>query len=230
MESDQERAGAALEQLRVALARRPEVVSAVLYGSYVRGTYRSAASDIDLALVVRGGELDELAPALREAWRAARIEPWIVRDDELAGLCDVFATRVRDLQRAHRLLHGDDPWPALVVPRPALRLRVEQELRNRQIRLRRARVLGDPSAVARAVHGNLAGMRLLLELVEELAGVPDPGELVAAAARRYDVPREDVAAVLDRHGSAAAPAGGVLAALERLLDRAIALVDRLEDQ
>lgn len=228
MEGDKATGRSALEQLRGALARRTEVVSAVVYGSYVRGGYRGAASDIDLALVIRGGELGELAAPLRAAWHAARIDPWIVRDTELAGLCDVFATRVRDIQRAHELLHGEDPWPALVVPRPALRLRVEQELRNRQLRLRRAQVLGDASAVAKVVHAALAGLGSVLELVEELAGSAEPGDLVAAAARRFDVPRDDVARVLDRHGRASAPPAEVLPSLAALLDRAVAFVDGLE--
>src|SRR5512139_3245562 len=94
----------ALSRLRDALAT--EVDSAVLYGSFVRGGFRAGASDINLALAVRSDDLTKLAAPLRDAWRAARIDPWIARTSELAGLADAFATRVRDIQRCHHVLFG----------------------------------------------------------------------------------------------------------------------------
>src|SRR5687767_95638 len=99
----------ALVRVRDALAANPDVESAVLYGSFVRGGYRADASDINLALVIKTDDLTKLVAPLRDGWRAARIDPWIARATELAGLADAFATRVRDIQRCHHLLVGSDP-------------------------------------------------------------------------------------------------------------------------
>jgi hypothetical protein len=218
----------ALEQLKQALTARPEVHSAALYGSYVRGTHRPGRSDINLALVLRGDDVSGVAPALREAWRAARVDPWIARDTELAGLADVFASRVRDIQRQHEMLVGEDPWTALVVPRAALRLRVEQDLRNHQLRLRHSEVLSDGSGIARQLFFVASSLRLDLSLLEELAG-SDVGadRLADAAAKRLDLPRQDIARVLE-HREHPNAAGDVLAVAKRVLDRAVTFVEHME--
>lgn len=220
-----------LARLRDQLAAAPIVASATLYGSYVRGELHDEASDINLALVVRGDGLGALVAPLQAAWRAARVDPWIARTDELAGLVDVFATRVRDIQRHHEVLVGDDPWPALVVPRSALRLRIEQELRNHQLRLRRAEVLSDGPGRARQLVIAAGALRHDLALLEELAGGAAPDKLddvAAAAARRLELAADDVRAVLGFGRGAPAAAAPPFLAAGRLLDRAVALVNAME--
>lgn len=220
----------ALARLAAALAASDDVESAVLYGSFVRGGFRPEASDINLALVVRGEDLTRLAAPLREAWRAARVDPWIARTTELAGIGDAFATRVRDIQRRHHVLHGANPWPALAVPPLALRLRLEQELRNHQMRLRRARVLADAAAQARQLYVTAGALRTELSLVEELAGgqVHEAIEpLAVAIATRLDLARADVHPVLAYHANPGA-SGEVLPAAVALLERAVAFVDAME--
>jgi hypothetical protein len=219
----------ALDRLRTALTDK--VASATLYGSYVRGDFRADASDINLAVVVRGSDLSALVAPLREAWRAARIDPWIARADELPGLSDVFATRVRDIQRRHEMLIGDDPWTALVIPRAALRLRVEQELRNHQMRLRHAEVLTDTAGRSRQLHICAGALRLDLALLEELAGGTAHEEIDAlaeAASKRLDVPRGDIVSVLEYRAKHGGELAVLLAATTRLLDRAVAVVDTME--
>ena len=201
----------AIERLRAALGERSVVSSVALYGSYVRGGYRANVSDINIAVVVNGNALTGVAPALRDAWRAARIDPWIARIEELAVLTDVFATRVRDIQRHHRMLLGDDPWNALVVPRAALRLRIEQELRNHQMRLRHAEVLSDTTGHVRQLHATATALRVDLELLAELGTA--------------DLPRDDVATILE-HRFHDVPAA--LAAAHRVVDRAVSFIDQLE--
>jgi predicted nucleotidyltransferase len=221
----------ALDTLKAALAADKQVASAVMYGSYVRGDYREDASDINLALVVRDDDLASLAVPLREAWRAARVDPWIARADELAGLADVFATRVRDIQRKHEVLVGDDPWPALHVPKPALRLRVEQELRNHQLRLRHAVVLSDDAGQSRQLHATAGALRLDLALVEELAGgtaVDQPDAIAAAVAKRIEVPASEITDVLGYHARRAPATPALIASALRVLGRAIAFVDSME--
>jgi hypothetical protein len=221
----------AIDELGIALGEASEVASAALYGSFVRGGYNPAGSDINLAVVVRSDDLESLARPLQAAWRAARIDPWIAREDELSGIADAFATRIRDIQRTHEILVGDDPWSKLTVPAPALRLRLEQELRNHQLRLRRARVLGDPASRARQLYIAAGALRLELSLLEELAGggVHEAIEpLALAIATRLDLTRADVNSVLDYKVHPGADPRQLLAAVARLLDRAVTFVDSME--
>lgn len=220
----------ALARLRDAFAANPDVESAVLYGSFVRGGFRADASDINLALAVKSDDLTKLAAPLRDAWRAARIDPWIARGSELTGLADAFATRVRDIQRCHHVLHGSNPWPALQVPRMALRLRLEQELRNHQMRLRHARVLADATVQARQLYIASGALRHELSLVEELAGglVHETVDAVAVAiATRLGMTRADVYPVLAYHTTPGAPAE-VMDQTVTLLERAVTYVDQME--
>lgn len=220
----------AIDELRDRLSKLDNVAAAALYGSFVRGT-RTAASDINLALVVRDDDLSNLVEPLTLAWRAARIDPWIARADELADLCDAFPTRVRDIQRRHRMLVGDDPWTALVISRAALRVRLEQELRNHQLRLRHATVLGDASSQARQLYATAGALRLDLSLIEELAGgdihhAIEP--LALAISKRLGLPRSDVHAVLDYRVHPGAVPGELLATAARVFDRAVHFIDKLE--
>lgn len=221
----------AVERLRGALAECSQVASAALYGSFVRGGFRPDASDVNLVLVVRGDDLEPLVEPLRAAWRAARIDPWIVRADELTGIADAFATRVRDIQRAHRMLVGDDPWSGIALPRAALRLRVEQELRNHQLRLRHAWVLGDAAVQARQLYLAAGALRFDLSLLEELCGgaVHEAIEpLAVAVAERLGLPRADVHSVLELRVHPAPATRERLATAARVLDRAVAHVDSME--
>ena len=220
----------ALARLHDVFAASEDVESAVLYGSFVRGGFRSEASDINLALAVRGEALTKLVAPLRDAWRSARIDPWIARTSEVAGLADAFATRVRDIQRCHHVLYGTNPWPALHVPPLALRLRLEQELRNHQMRLRHARVLGDATAQARQLYVTSGALRNELSLVEELAGGAAHeaiDSIAIAIAKRLDLARADVHPVLAYHGSPGAPTD-VMEQAAKLLERAVAFVDAME--
>jgi hypothetical protein len=219
----------ALDRLRTALTGK--VVSATIYGSYVRGDFHADSSDINLAVVTRGSDLSQVAAPLREAWRAARVDPWIARAEELPGLVDAFATRVRDIQRRHEMLVGDDPWTGLVVPRAALRLRVEQELRNHQMRLRHAEVLTDGAGRSRQLHVCAGALRLDLAMLEELAGGTAHEQLDAlakAASARLGVTREDALSVLEYRAKHSGDLETLFATATRLLDRAVAVVDTME--
>lgn len=222
-----------LERLAKRLGACSEVASATLFGSYVRGGFREGTSDIDLALVLHGDALGGAIEPLRHAWYAARVDPWIIRTDELPGLADAFATRVRDIQRAHRTITGDDPWPAIAIPRAALRLRLEQELRNHQIRLRRAVALGDAATQARQLYLAAGALRLDLALLDELVaggGAPDRDDaaLADAIAPRLELPAAELRQVLAFKSDPSVAPADLLVVARRLLDRAIAVIDSME--
>lgn len=116
------------------------LVGIVAHGSAVRGGWRAGASDVDLVCIL--GEatqsvLESIGPALEIARFSARIEAMIVTRDEIPRSADCFPLLYSDLARTSVTLVGENPFAKLDVPDHHKRLRIEQELRELRIRMRR---------------------------------------------------------------------------------------------
>jgi predicted nucleotidyltransferase len=214
-----------LEELSrdLAAALGDDLVALIVHGSAARGEYRVDVSDVDLLVVVRhaGRELlAALANPLRLARSAARIESMILVESELAPAALLFPLLYDDIGRHHILLAGRDPFAGVVVSDVHRRLRLAQELREMQIRLRRVVVDtgGSPGFLASALERKVKQLRAPLRALLALAGQPPPddqlGSVLAAAARRWAV---DVTPLL----TPARDVEAALAALGALLDRAV---------
>jgi predicted nucleotidyltransferase len=203
----------------------------LVHGSAARGDYRDGQSNVDLMLVLNDASrprLDAIANALRLARYAAGIEAMILTADEIPRAADVFPLLYDDIRRCHVLLSGEDPFSALVIDGKNRRLRVEQELREAQIRLRRALVdgMGADEALRGPVLRKVKQIRAPLFALLDLHGIEVVDELDAvltAAGKLLDV---DVAPL--RYTSEAP--GEAHEALTKLLARAVDDADRLEGQ
>jgi predicted nucleotidyltransferase len=232
-----------LGKLPVAVRRRVEELSAslktalgdglaclLIHGSAARGEYREGQSDIDLLVVLTeaGRErLGAIANALQLARYAARIEAMILTAGEIPRAADVFPLLYDDIRRCHILLAGADPFSALTISDKHRRLRVEQELREAQIRLRRTVVdaQGAAEPLAGAVFRKLRQIRGPLRALLALRGqeIGDGFEdVIAKAAALYALD----AAPLRRVHEAPEAAHDALA---KLLAAAVDDVDRMED-
>ena len=180
--------GQTLERLCRALsdAAGKNLVSIAVYGGLAAGHFREGKSDVDLALVLEDAStaaLERLAPPLRAAAKEARVDPIVLTRNDLQRAADVFPTKFLSLQRHHRLLFGEEVFAQLAVSREHLRLRLEQELRNLVLRLRRRYL---------AIGGDA---RLLERALEELVGPVTAvcGELLVLLGREpKDATREAV--------------------------------------
>lgn len=115
-------------------------VGLVAHGSAVRGGWRQGASDVDVVLIVdeaTQSALEAIGPALEVARFSARIEAMILTKAEIARSADCFPLLYSDLARISVTLAGENPFKGLVVPDHHKRLRIEQELRELRIRMRR---------------------------------------------------------------------------------------------
>jgi predicted nucleotidyltransferase len=203
-------------------------LSAVLmHGSAVRGGYVGGRSDVDLIVVVRRASraaLEAAGPALQLARSMARIECMILDEAEIAGAADVFPLLYDDVAAAHVTLVGDDPFTGLHIADEHRRLRIEQELRDARIRLRRLVVDaagGPPEALVGPLVHKLKQLRSPLAALMRLRGdrcKDDLETVLRHAGKAFDVDDR----VLQKAREAPGPA---LDALAALLDRAIAAVD-----
>jgi hypothetical protein len=182
----------------------PAVRGILLYGSAARGRYRAGESDLNVVLVLADAApdtLDKIAGPLRRGRRAVALEPFLVTGDEVPRAADVFPTKFADISAHHVLLHGEDVFAQLEVPRAHLRLRVEQELRNLCLRLRRAYVgvQEDPQRLAAVlvdlVPGASVELGALLRLLGHATPADDsPAAVFAAAAPVLGVSSEGLSA------------------------------------
>lgn len=173
--------------LGAALGERLRAV--IVFGSLPRGEYQAEHSDIDVLLVIADpsrATLAAIAQPLQLARNAARIECMIIDAAELADAADVFPLLYDDIRRCHVALRGADPFTGLHIDPSHIRLRVEQELRESRIRLRRMLVDGGgrPRALRGAVERKLKQIRSPLAALLRLRGEAEvPLALDAVIAR-----------------------------------------------
>ncbi len=218
----------------LATAAGENLTGLILYGGLARGRYRPGQSDINVVVALRDTSTESLsaiATVLRAAWRAIRVEPFIVKTSEAQRLADVFPTKVLDIQSHQLVLRGDDPFAGTEVSRKQLKLRVEQGLCNLELRLRRRyiSIFDDSRSLASTLAEAAVPLKIELAAMLQLAGKDEPsGSTTAAvlesaaiafdldrvalsrmaALRRESEPPEDPAGLYDR----------VIAAISRALE------------
>jgi hypothetical protein len=196
---------AALERLRDELTRAagPNLAGLILYGGLARGRYRPGKSDVNLVVLLHdagAAALTAVSPALRSAERAVAVEPLLLTPGEVAGFAAAFPTKFLDIKNHHVVLAGADPFAGIEVPREQVRLRVEQELGNLLLRLRRRYVAagGDAVVLARVLADAARPLAIELATLLYLAGRPAPADdqsanIFEAAATAFALDRDPLA-------------------------------------
>jgi hypothetical protein len=130
---------------RLTEAAGKNLESVVLYGSAASGNYKPGTSDLNVLctlVTMDVQELQLLAPVVHW-WTQEEKEPppLFFLSEELQRSTDVFAIESLDIQRAHRVLFGDDPVAKLEIPMNLHRVQVERDLRLLLLRLRQHALL-----------------------------------------------------------------------------------------
>ena len=225
------------ERIRTALGRLCEAAaklakpprSIAVMGAIAKGRFREGQSDVDLLFVVddaSAAALEALGGPFRDANRLARLDPIVLTVAELKDAADVFPTKFLSLQRHHRVIFGDDLFAQLSISREHLRLRVEQELRNLSLRLRRRYLaIGqDEALVARALAEAAPPLESALESLLTITGTPGPSAFTAAA-QSFGL---DAAALGALERREFPDAVSLFAKVLDAIDRAAAIADRAQ--
>ncbi len=208
-----------------------DALSAILvYGSAVRGG-PTPTSDIDLIIVLERDDLDTLrllADPIALARASANIECRLLKRAEIAKAADVFPVFYDDVRTCHVMLHGKDPFSDLVIHDEHRRLRVEQELRDMRIRLRRFIIehAHNETRLGDGVDHKLKAMRAPLASLMKLHGISAKDDLTTildVLGKRYHLDTQDLSTTSRASGRPLA----AVQALTALLDRAIDDVDSL---
>jgi len=203
----------------------------ILYGGLARGRYRPGKSDINLVVLLDDTSTESLsaiAPALRAAWRAVRVEPFIINASEAGRLAETFPTKLLDIQTHHIVLMGEDTFSGIHVSRKLIRLRIEQSLTNLALRLRRRyiSIYDDPRSLAMTLAEQAVPLKVELAALLQLAGKDEPSESTSAAvlesaAAEFDLDREALLLMAALRRDASAPED-----LPALYNRALATIAR----
>ncbi len=174
------------KNLETALAE--DLVGILVHGSVVRGEYRPGESDVDVIVILQRADfahLEAIGNAMQVARYSARIEAMILVESEIAGASDAFPLLYDEIKQRHILLVGRDPFASVEVHDTHRRLRIEQELREAQIRLRRAvtDALGAREAIAGAVVRKVKQVRAPLHALLALKGIACPPDLPSVLAK-----------------------------------------------
>ena len=177
----------------------PRLVSLLLYGSAARGTHVRERSDVNTLLICDAVDEElfaRLRPVLGRWVGAGHPAPLILTETEWRSSADAFPIEYEDIQEAHRVLAGRDPWPGVTVRRDDVRRQLEQELMGKLVRLRQAYVALPPKQLARVVAGSAGGFFTMLRAALRLAGQTPPadvGSLVRAAGALVGFPPDGLA-------------------------------------
>ncbi|MBX3264716.1 MAG: nucleotidyltransferase domain-containing protein [Labilithrix sp.] len=206
-----------------------DLVAILLTGGVARGDFRPGESDVNALIVLHDAsfeKLDAISSAMQAARYGARVEPTILTQDELPGACDAFPLLYDEITKWNLILVGEDPFVDAVVHDTHRRLRIEQELREAQIGLRRVvtDALGAREAIGGAVGRKIRQVRRPLRallVLKAIACKEDLASVLACAGEAYGV---DVASLAAPREAPEAAHG----ALTKLLAAAIADVKAME--
>jgi len=126
-----------VEKLKQAYGKN--FLSAILYGSAASGEFAEKYSNINLLVVLTSTSLAELSKAsgLVNSKRFRSISPIFFTEEYINRSTDVFPIEFLDMKENYRVLHGKDVLKGLTVDTRNLRFQCEQELKSRQISIKR---------------------------------------------------------------------------------------------
>lgn len=220
---------ARLEELIKSLTKTSSqhMESIIVFGSAVRGGFDALHSDVDVVLVMKSDAPDVLAtmaPALRLARAAARIEAVMLVSSEIARGADVFPLWFDDMRGCHAVLWGNDVFADLVIHDEHKRLRIEQELRDARLRLRTVQLseVGD-AILGVSLQRMTRQLRSPLHALLALLGKNAKDDLESVLRVAAELWRVDAAALMSPQRDPRA----TLRSLRALLDAAVQEADAL---
>lgn len=191
-----------------------EFVAAYLHGSVLTRGFDRARSRINVLVVARHLSrlelLDQLAAAIPDPHKPPHVEGMFLTRGQIERSLDSFPIEWLDIQERHLRIDGEDVFGQLDIPREALRMQLEHELRGKHIQLRQAYLFGRPAERARLLSVASSSFAALFRTILRLNGETPPadnGRVVERLAELYQLSAQDLlGAHLQRVGGKASAA------------------------
>ena len=168
------------------------LASVILYGSAAAGDFVAQASDYNLLIAlheIRPKDLRNAQAPMREWQKMGHPLPVYFTVSELQNAADVFPIEFHQMERARKVLYGDDVLSNLRISDDFLRHQTEYELRSKLLQLRRLYIPASTSVerLCGLMSESLTSFAALFRAVLLLYKVNSPTtkrEIVAATARQ----------------------------------------------
>nr|AIA13011.1 Unknown Function [uncultured bacterium] len=235
---------AKLEQLinDLRVAHGDNLASIVLYGSAATADGQvNRRSDHNLLIALNRITTDDLQTAhdaLREWHKLGQPTPVYFTVAELQDAADVFPIEFLQMEKARKVLFGQDPFEFVEISQANLRHQTEYELRTSLIRLRRLYIPASASAerLSNLMSDSLASFAALFRAVLILKGQEPPvskKDSVLVTARLLNLDSAPFERILELHkgkGSTVtqADANSLFSAYMAQIEKVIEAVDRIE--
>ncbi len=116
-----------------------DLLSLILYGSGVDGTYIPKKSDLNFLLILTDEGIRDLDRAVEviKKWRKRRVStPLLLTKKYLLSALDSFPIELYGIRRNHIVVYGEDFLSELTLEACDIRLQLERELRAKLLHLR----------------------------------------------------------------------------------------------
>jgi hypothetical protein len=146
--------------------------SVVAYGSPVEENGGGPLSSLALVTSLAVGDLEACAK-MSHGWERERIgTPLLLPEDEFRRSLDAFPLEYGEIQRAHELLFGANPFDGITIERADLRRACETQIKSHLVHLREGFIEagGTPRAVTKLVTASAPAFGSLLRNIARLNG------------------------------------------------------------
>ncbi len=213
------------------------LLSVMLYGSYVSGDFVPGVSDVNVLVILQNSDTDSIGALGRKAPRMIRkfrITPLILTRGEFVHSADVFPMEYADIKDRNRVLMGDDEARSLTLEKRNLRHQLEEMLRGSVASLRqvliasrgRRRIL---EANLKVLFGSLKALFKGLLRLQELEEIPSEGvRIVEEVSRNFRVDGEPFKGLLQLRSGERVDAHKLASETLASLEQLITVVDRMK--
>jgi predicted nucleotidyltransferase len=217
------------------------LASVILYGSAAAGDFVAQASDYNLLIAlheIRPKDLRNAQAPMREWQKMGHPLPVYFTVSELQNAADVFPIEFHQMERARKVLYGDDVLSGLRISDEFLRHQTEYELRSKLLQLRRLYIPASASAekLCSLMTESLTSFAALFRAVLLLHDVKSPvtkREIVSATANRLNLDKTPFEKIFEIRENSASntldeiSANKIFADYMREIERVIDAVDKV---
>lgn len=155
------------------------LVSVILYGSAAVGDFVPARSDYNLLIAlktIRPADLQAAHACMREWRRLGHPLPVYFTVSELKNAADVFPIEFHQMERARKVLYGQDVLADMKISDAFLRHQTEYELRSKLLQLRRLYIPASAQTekLSNLMTDSLVSFTVLFRAVLLLCGIEPP--------------------------------------------------------
>ena len=183
--------------------------SVVAYGSHVEGNGDGPLSCLGVVTSLTVGDLEACA-RMSHGWQRERIgTPLLLVEDEFRRSLDAFPLEYGEIQRAHELLFGANPFDGITIDHADLRRACETQIKSHLVHLREGFIEagGTPRAVTELVTASAPAFGSLLRNIARLngSGARDRATATRDGARLAQLPDSVVTDILSLERPSAMP-------------------------